>query len=46
MDKFQQIINSFSLKKTLNPKVWENPNDPKVATMVPKVRKALLKISE
>jgi hypothetical protein len=30
----------------LNPKVWENPKDPNKATMVPKVREALLRIAE
>lgn len=46
MSKFQQILNSFSLKKTLNPKIWENPEDPNKATMVPKVRKALERIAD
>jgi hypothetical protein len=46
MNKFQQILNSFSIKKTLNPKIWENPEDPKKATMVPKVRKALERIAD
>jgi hypothetical protein len=46
MSKFQQILNSFSIKETLNPKVWENPDNPKKATMVPKVRKALERISK
>ena len=46
MNQFQKIIDSFSLKNTLNPKVWENPKDPKKATMVPKVRRALMRISE
>lgn len=46
MSKFQQILNSFSIKDTLNPKVWENPDNPKTATMVPKVRKALERIAE
>jgi len=46
MSNFQQILNSFSIKKTLNPKVWENPNDPNKATMVPKVRKALERIAD
>jgi hypothetical protein len=46
MNQFQKIIDSFSLKNTLNPKVWENPKDPKKATMVPKVRKALMRIAE
>jgi hypothetical protein len=46
MSKLQQILNSFTIKDTLNPKVWENPTDPKKATMVPKVRKALERIAE
>lgn len=46
MSKFQQILNSFSIKETLNPKVWENPDNPKKATMVPKVKKALERIAE
>ena len=46
MNKFQQILNSFSVKKTLNPKIWENPENPEKATMVPKVRTALMRIAE
>jgi predicted nucleotidyltransferase len=46
MRNFQQILNSFSVKKTLNPKVWENPDDPEKSSMVPKVRKALMRIAE
>jgi peptidoglycan hydrolase-like protein with peptidoglycan-binding domain len=46
MNKFQEILNSFSVKKTLNPKVWENPENPEKATMLPKVRKALMRIAE
>jgi hypothetical protein len=46
MNNFQKILDSFSVKETLNPKVWENPANPDKATMVPKVRKALLKIAE
>lgn len=46
MNKFQRILNSFSVQKTLNPKVWENPNNPEKATMVPKVKKALMRIAE
>ena len=46
MSKFEKILHSFSLKDTLNPKVWENPEDPNKATMVPKVRKALMRIAE
>jgi predicted nucleotidyltransferase len=46
MSNFNKIINSFSLKETLNPKVWENPSNPEKAIMVPKVRKALLRIAD
>ena len=46
MSNFQKIISSFSVKKTLNPKVWENYRDPNKAIMHTKVRKALMKIAE
>jgi predicted nucleotidyltransferase len=46
MSKLQQIINSFSIQPTLNPKVWENPDDPKKSVMIPKVRKALERIAD
>jgi predicted nucleotidyltransferase len=46
MNKFQQILNSFSIKKTLNPKIWENPEDPNKSTIVPKVKKALERIAD
>lgn len=46
MSKFQQILNSFSIRKTLNPKIWENPEDPSKSTMIPKVRKALERIAD
>jgi predicted nucleotidyltransferase len=46
MNNSQKILDSFSIKDTLNPKVWENPEDPKKATIVPKVRKALMRIAE
>lgn len=46
MSKLQQIINSFSIQSTLNPKVWENPDDPKKSVMIPKVRKALERIAD
>jgi predicted nucleotidyltransferase len=46
MSNFQKILNSFSLKDTLNPKVWTNPSEPEESVMIPKVRKALEKISE
>ena len=46
MSKLQQIIDSFNIKPTLNPKVWENPDNPKKSVMVPKVRKALEHIAD
>lgn len=46
MGKFTEILKSFSLQETLNPKIWENPDDPKSAKMKPKIRKALEKISD
>jgi hypothetical protein len=46
MDSFKKILDSFSIKETLNPKVWENCEDPKKAVLIPKVRKALMRIAE
>ena len=46
MSELKKILDSFSIKETLNPKVWTNPDEPKKATLVPKVRRALLRISE
>jgi peptidoglycan hydrolase-like protein with peptidoglycan-binding domain/predicted nucleotidyltransferase len=46
MGKFTEILKSFSLQETLNPKIWDNYDDPKDAKMKPKVRKALERIAE
>ena len=46
MSNFEKILHSFSIKETLNPKVWENSEDPKKAMMIPKVRKALEQIAD
>ena len=46
MSNSQKILDSFSIKDTLNPKVWENPENPNNAAMKPKVRKALMRIAE
>lgn len=46
MSNFQKILDSFSVKDTLNPKIWENPTEPNKSVMVPKVRKALMRIAE
>ena len=46
MSKFQQILDSFSVRETLNPKIWESPGDPQKATMIPKVHKGLMRIAQ
>jgi predicted nucleotidyltransferase len=46
MSNFQKILDSFSIKDTLNPKIWENPKEPNEAVMIPKVRKTLMRIAE
>ena len=46
MNNFQKILNSFSVQETLNPKIWQNPDDPQKSKMIPKVKNALLRIAE
>ena len=46
MSNSQKILNSFSVKETLNPKVWEDFESAENSTMKPKVRKALMRIAE
>lgn len=46
MAQISTILKSFKVRDTLNPKVWENPDDGDKATLKPKVREALLKIAE
>jgi len=46
MSNFQKILDSFSIKDTLNPKIWENPKEPNKSVMIPKVRKGLMRIAE
>ena len=46
MSNSQKILDSFSIKETLNPKVWENLENPDNAVIKPKVRKALMRIAE
>jgi hypothetical protein len=46
MSNFKKILDSFSVKETLNPKIWENPDDASKSVMKPKVRKTLMKIAE
>lgn len=44
MSSFQKILDSFNLRDSLNPKIWDNPEDPKKAKMKPKVKNILMKI--
>lgn len=46
MGEFTKILKSFSLQETLNPKIWENPDDVGKSKMKSKVREALMKIAE
>jgi predicted nucleotidyltransferase len=46
MDVSSKIIDSFSLRETLNSKVWEHPEDPNDAIMKKRVRQALMKIAD
>jgi predicted nucleotidyltransferase len=46
MNNFQKILNSFSVQETLNPKIWQNPDDPQKSKMIPKVKNALTRIAE
>ena len=46
MGEFTKILKSFSLQDTLNPKIWENPDDVETSKMKSKVRDALMKIAE
>ncbi len=45
METSSIIIDSFSLRDTLNPKIWEHPEEPKNSKMKPRVQKALEKIA-
>jgi predicted nucleotidyltransferase len=46
MKNFEEILQSFSIRDTLNPKVWDNPEDPDKASMKKKVKDALEKIAD
>ena len=46
MSNTQKILDSFSVKETLNPKVWEDFESIENTTMKPKIRKALMRIAE
>lgn len=46
MAQLSTILQSFAVRDTLNPKVWENYDDASEAVIKPKVRNALMKIAE
>ena len=46
MAQISTILKSFAVKETLNPKVWENPDNGGEATLKPKVKEALMKIAD
>lgn len=46
MGEFTKILKSFSLQDTLNPKIWDNPDDVETSKMKSKVKSALMKIAE
>jgi predicted nucleotidyltransferase len=46
MKDFQKILNSFEVRDTLNPKVWENSAEPKKAKLKNNIRTKLLKIAD
>lgn len=46
MKNFNKILDSFLIKDSLNPKVWENPTNPSKAIMKDRVRSALSKIAD
>lgn len=46
MDSLLNILSSFNLQDTLNPKVFENPETPEKSIMKSRVKTALLKIAD
>lgn len=46
MSNYEKIIDSFSVKDTLNPKIWDNPDSPDDAVLKSKVKNALTKIAD
>lgn len=46
MTKSEKILKSFSLKPTLNPKVWDDSNDLSKSKLKKKVRNALMDIAD
>jgi len=46
MNKYKKILDSFKLKDTLNPKIWENPDSTEESSMKSEIRKALTNIAD
>jgi hypothetical protein len=46
MSNLSKVINSFTLRDTLNPKVWDNYEDINSAILKPDIRERLLEISK
>lgn len=46
MSNLKKILDSFKVQNSLNPKIWENPTEPKKSKLKEKVRKGLLKIAD
>jgi hypothetical protein len=45
MSNLSKVIDSFSIQDSLNPKVWDNPNDPNQAKLKKDIQDRLLEIS-
>lgn len=45
MSNLSKVINSFNIQDTLNPKVWDNPNNPKEAKLKKDIQERLLDIA-
>lgn len=46
MSNLKKILDSFNVQNSLNPKIWENPTQPKKSKLKERVRKGLLKIAD
>ena len=45
MSNLSKVIDSFNIQDSLNPKVWDNPNDPNQAKLKKDIQERLLEIS-
>jgi len=46
MGEFSKILKSFSIRDTLNPKVWTDSENPEKSKLKPKVKDSLMKIAD